>query len=57
MGTDYVCLSDYVGSSTCVNDFNFFIITKETGLSNDGILGLGPPYPENGPSYIAALVA
>ncbi len=36
--------------------FNFFIITADKGLSNNGILGLGPPYASNGPSFIQALI-
>jgi len=52
MGVDTACLSDYAGTSSCADNFNFFIITKESGLSNDGILGFGPPHPQNGPSFV-----
>ena len=42
--------------SVCVEDFCFFMIDSETGLSGDaGILGLGPPYAENGPSFFGTL--
>ena len=44
MGVDYVCLSDYTLTSTCAAGFNFFIIVNDTGIDQDGILGLGPPY-------------
>ena len=60
MGVDDVCLSDYQGSSTCVASFNFFIATNQTSqVTNstyDGYLGFAPPYPENGPSYVEALM-
>ena len=41
----------------CVADFEFFVITNQTGLNhNDGILGLSPAHEsQNGPSYIKAL--
>lgn len=26
----------------CVEDFKFFLITRERGIDNDGILGLAP---------------
>ena len=39
--TDNVCL-DTTGDM-CVSDFEFFMITQQTGLNgNDGILGLSP---------------
>jgi hypothetical protein len=41
----------------CVNDFEFFVITKQKGLGqNTGILGLSPPIEsQNGPSYVKNL--
>lgn len=57
MGVDDVCLSDYNNSNTCANDFNFFLITSQSGLPFDGILGFGPPYSYDGPSYMASLVS
>ena len=57
MGVDDVCLSNYNSTNTCANNFNFFLITDEAGLSFDGILGFGPPYSYDGPSYMASLVA
>lgn len=56
MLADRVCLSDYSDSQTCVSDFGFFLITKQTGLSAyNGILGLSPNSGSNGPSYVGAL--
>jgi hypothetical protein len=57
MATDLVCLSDYNGGSSCVNDFDFFVITRQSGMIEgvDGILGLGPPVKANGPSYVQNL--
>ena len=44
-------------SYTCVPDFCFFEITSETGLNGvAGILGFGPPYAANGPSFFEAMV-
>ena len=50
---DNVCLS----STTCVADFEFFMIEKEEGLQGlSGILGMSPVDEEkNGPSYVKAL--
>ena len=57
MGVDSACLSDYAGNSTCATEFNFFVFNHSTGLgSADGILGFGPPYAANGPSFIQALI-
>ena len=41
----------------CVQDFQFFMITSQTGLNgNDGILGLSPANEQqNGPSFIKSL--
>ena len=41
----------------CVADFEFYVITSQTGLNgNDGILGLSPANEgQNGPSYMKAL--
>lgn len=51
MGVDNVCLSDSI-SYTCAQQFNFFLVTNQTGLNQqDGILGLGPPFSDNGPSF------
>ena len=58
MATDLVCLSDYgPQGSTCVNNFDFFVVTKQSGMINgvDGILGLGPPVKANGPSFVQNL--
>ena len=58
MVTDQVCLSDtQTGlSDSCVSDFEFFLITSQTGLSGlTGILGLSPDVANNGPSYIGTL--
>ena len=52
METDTVCLSDYKGTTTCVKDFDFFVITEDQGLTYDGILGFSPPYASNGPSFM-----
>jgi len=42
--------------STVVQDFGFFLIKWETGLSGlDGILGLSPAASGNGPSFVEAL--
>lgn len=55
MGQDNVCLISG-DPSTCVNGFNFFMISSETGLYGlDGILGLSPSSNGNGPSYMWAL--
>ena len=52
MGSDEVCLNN----NTCVSDFEFFVITSQSGLNgNDGILGMSPSDKANGPSYIKAL--
>jgi len=53
LGSDQVCLA----SEMCVNNFQFFVITWQSGLSGyDGILGLSPPdEAQNGPSYTKAL--
>lgn len=57
MATDKVCLSDYNQGSTCVENFDFFVVTKSSGMiaGVDGILGLGPPVKANGPSYVQNL--
>ena len=57
MASDLVCLSDYNSGSTCVNGFDFFVTTKQSGMISgvDGILGLGPPVKSNGPSYVQNL--
>lgn len=56
MTADTVCLSNYSDQSTCVTDFGFFLITKQTGLSAyNGILGLSPNADQNGPSYVGSL--
>jgi hypothetical protein len=54
---DYVCLSDYQGGTTCAAEFPFFVVTNEVGMIDDidGILGLGPPSTNNGPSYVKYL--
>ena len=41
----------------CVKDFEFFIITRQSGLTGyDGILGMSPPdEAQNGPSFIKQL--
>jgi len=41
----------------CVKDFEFFVITKQSGLTGyDGILGMSPPdEKQNGPSFVKAL--
>lgn len=55
MGTDTVCLSNNIADS-CVNNFSFFLISRESGLTNaNGILGLSPAANGNGPSYMKAL--
>ena len=53
LGSDQVCLAE----NMCVSDFEFFVITKQSGLTGyDGILGMSPPdESQNGPSYIKAL--
>ena len=57
MATDLVCLSDYNQGGTCVNNFDFFVITRQSGMVSgvDGVLGLGPPVKANGPSYVQNL--
>ena len=56
MMADRVCLSDYNNLQTCVTNFGFFLITKQTGLSAyNGILGLSPNAGQNGPSYVGTL--
>ena len=56
MMADRVCLSDYSDLQTCVSNFGFFLITKQTGLgAYNGILGLSPNAGQNGPSYVGAL--
>lgn len=55
MANDTVCMNA-TDSNTCVSDFCFFLIDSEAGLNNDaGILGLGPPYEHNGPSFYKSL--
>jgi hypothetical protein len=45
------------GKSLGINDFPWFLITKQTGLNNyiDGILGMGRPGPSAGPVYLTYL--
>lgn len=59
MTNDNVCLVNSTASNTYTDDFDFFVITSATGMSNlfDGILGMGPPAFSNGPSYIEALIS
>lgn len=53
IGSDQVCLTE----DMCANDFKFFVITSQEGLTGyDGILGMSPDdESQNGPSYIKAL--
>ena len=53
LASDRTCLSE----TTCVNDFEFFVITHQNGLTGyDGILGMSPAdEAQNGPSYVKAL--
>ena len=55
MVTDVACLD--TTEEMCAEEFEFYAITKETGLDGiDGILGLSPPdESRNGPSYMKAL--
>lgn len=53
MVSDDVCLD--TTATYCANDFDFLAITSEQNFDWDGILGLSPPAPSNGPSYIKAL--
>lgn len=56
MVADTACFADEMGD-TCVTDFCFFLIDEEYGLDDDaGILGLGPPYDFNGPSFFKTLI-
>ena len=56
MGADNVCLDSDPGSNTCPSDFEFFLITLAFGFQGlDGILGMSPPNPDNGPSYVQTL--
>jgi len=54
---DEVCW-DKDNYETCVIDFCFFMIESETGFGDGdaGILGLGPPYAANGPSFFGTLI-
>ena len=55
-GTDVVCLSSDADQSLCATDFQFFLITYAHGLNGvDGILGMSPSDPANGPSLMQAL--
>ena len=55
-GTDIVCLSSDADQSLCATDFQFFLITYAHGLTGvDGILGMSPSDPANGPSLMQAL--
>ena len=55
MVTDNVCLVKD-NTNTCADDFGFFLVTEQQGLTGlDGILGLSPNYPDNGPSFIGTL--
>jgi hypothetical protein len=58
MVADNVCLSNNsTYNDTCVTDFCFFLIDEEYGLNSDaGILGLGPPFSKNGPSFFGTLI-
>ena len=57
MGSDTVCLNP-ANANSCVNNFSFFLITKESGLQGvNGILGLSPAANGNGPSFMQALHA
>ena len=56
LGTDIACVESTSGSNICASDFEFFLITWARGFEGlDGILGMGPPNPDNGPSYVQAL--
>jgi hypothetical protein len=59
MTNDNVCLVNSTTSNTCTLDFDFFTITSATGTNGlyDGVLGMGPPAFENGPSFIEALIS
>jgi hypothetical protein len=58
MVSDTVCLQNTTNADSCVNDFSFFLVTKENGQSSfSGILGLAPAANGNGPSYMEALHA
>lgn len=50
---DKVCISKTDNDHLCAKDFKFMAITNQEGLNGaDGILGLSPAKPENGPSYV-----
>jgi hypothetical protein len=55
MGRDQVCIESD-NENSCVEDFDFFQITSQDNLGElDGVLGLAPPTPANGPSFVTAL--
>lgn len=55
---DRACLSN---QNVCVNDFEFFVINKNTDETRDvlqrtdGVIGLAPDDKDNGPSFLTSL--
>lgn len=59
-GDDYkdnVCFSSSAKVSTCVSDFRFLSVFSYDPriIDMDGMAGLAPDDPANGPSFVAAL--
>lgn len=57
MGKDNVCLGLDSTAIDCVTGLDFFVITAAVGLDSfNGVVGLGPSNPSNGPSFMQKLV-
>ena len=55
MQNDTVCLSDNA-PDTCASNFPFFVIDAEINFKEfNGVIGLGPPFASNGPSFVGYL--
>lgn len=57
MGNDNVCLGMDDSGIDCAISFDFFVITAASGLGTfNGVVGLGPSNPSNGPSFMQKLI-
>ena len=57
MGKDDVCLSLDSTGIDCVSGLDFFVITAAAGLDSfNGVVGLGPSNPLNGPSFMQKMI-